>query len=146
MSCDADIIKLQGAPLDVSGAIEGVGVGDSGAIAVFLGITRRDSDSLERELVALDYEAYLEMAENQMRGLVEDARRRWQIGRAVLLHRTGIVKVGEPSVLVVVSTPHRAEAFEACRFLIDQLKAQATIWKKEVWADGSTSWVDGQGK
>ena len=86
------------------------------------------------------------MAVDQMRRLAEEARRRWPIVRIVMLHRTGVVKVGQPSVLVAVSTPHRAEAFEACRFLIDQLKAQATIWKKEVWGDGSTSWVEGQAK
>ena len=146
MSSRNDIIELRSMPLEVGGAIDAAGVGDSGAVAVFVGITRRDRNASGGELVALDYEAYREMAEDQMRQLAEEARRRWPIGRVVMLHRTGVVKVGEPSVLVVVSTPHRAEAFEACRFLIDRLKAQATIWKKEVWGDGSTSWVDGQVK
>jgi len=141
-----DIVALKSIALDVNDAIDAVGTGESGAIAVFLGIMRRDKNSEGRELVALNYEAYGEMAEAQMRQLVADARGRWPISRVVLLHRTGVVRLGEPSVLVVVSTPHRAEAFEACRFLIDQLKALVTIWKKEVWGDGSTSWVDGPGK
>jgi molybdopterin synthase catalytic subunit len=81
-----------------------------------------------------------------MRHLAEESRRRWPIVRIVMVHRMGVVKLGQPSVVVAVSTPHRAEAFEACRFLIDQLKAQTTIWKKELWADGSTSWVEGEAK
>jgi molybdopterin synthase catalytic subunit len=137
-----DIVALKSTALDVGSAIGAAGDGGSGAIAVFLGITRSDVNAEGRELIALDYEAYGEMAEGQMRQLVVEARNRWPVGRVVLEHRIGIVKVGEPSVLVVVWTPHRAEAFEACRFLIDQLKAQVTIWKKEVWADGSSSWVN----
>jgi molybdopterin synthase catalytic subunit len=146
MSSADDIVELQSTPLDVGAAIDSVGEGGSGAIAAFVGTTRRDKNASGRELVALDYEAYREMAVDQMRRLAEEARRRWPIVRIVMLHRTGVVKIGQPSMLVAVSTPHRAEAFEACRFLIDQLKAQATIWKKEVWGDGSTSWVEGQAK
>jgi molybdopterin synthase catalytic subunit len=141
-----DIVELQSTPLAVGAAIDALGDGESGGVAVFVGTTRRDTNASGRELAALDYEAYREMAMDQMRRLATDARRRWPIVRIVMLHRTGVVKVGEPSVLVAVSTPHRAEAFEACRFLTDQLKAQATIWKKEVWGDGSTSWVEGQVK
>ena len=140
------LLNLHSTPLNVGGAIEAASAGDSGAVAVFVGTTRRETNASGRELIALEYEAYREMAEDQMRQLAEEARRRWPIGRIVMLHRTGIVKIGEPSVLVAVSTPHRAEAFEACRFLIDKLKAQATIWKKEVWGDGTTSWVEGQAK
>lgn len=73
--------------------------------------------------------------------LAEEARGRWPISRIVIVHRIGIVEVGRPSVLVAVSTPHRAGAFEACRFLIDRLKAQVAIWKKEIWEDGSSKWV-----
>jgi molybdopterin synthase catalytic subunit len=69
------------------------------------------------------------------------ARDRWPIARLALLHRTGRVGLGEPSVIIAVATPHRAESFEACRWLIDTLKAEVPIWKKEVWGDGSGSWV-----
>lgn len=139
-----DHIALQHAPLDAADAMKKAGAAESGAITLFAGITRAERNGDGRPLLALDYEAYGEMALRQMQQLVTEARRRWQISTVVLLHRTGRVDVGEPSVLVVVSTPHRAEAFQACRFLIDQLKAEVPIWKKEVWADGSTSWVPGK--
>jgi molybdopterin synthase catalytic subunit len=140
-----DLVELRDEPLEVAAAIESVGDPKGGAVAVFLGTTRGEVDSQGRELLALDYEAYREMAETQMRQLAEEARRSWRILKLVLLHRVGRVGVKEPSVLVAVSTPHRADAFAACKFLIDKLKAEATIWKKEIWADGSSTWVDGRG-
>lgn len=141
-----DIIELRSNSLDLGAVMATASLKDNGAVAIFVGITRFERNDLGRQLVSLDYEAYREMAENQMRQLAEEARNHWPIGRIVLLHRTGVVKVGEPSVVVAVSTPHRAEAFEACKFLIDRLKAQATIWKKEVWEDGSASWVNNPAK
>jgi molybdopterin synthase catalytic subunit len=140
MDRKGDVIALQSAPLDVGASIEG-GEDNSGAIAVFLGTTREETGATEAKLIALDYEAYGEMAEAQMRQLAGEARDRWPISRVVMLHRIGVVEVGRPSVLVAVWTPHRAEAFEACRYLIDRLKAEAAIWKREIWADGSRSWV-----
>jgi molybdopterin synthase catalytic subunit len=138
-----DKIALSAQTLDIAEEISGSD-GDSGAVSVFLGTTRHDTSPQGRPLVALEYEAYETMALEQMRSLAEEARRQWPINRLTLLHRTGLVKLGEASVLVAVWSPHRAEAFAACRFLIDQIKAQATIWKKEVWADGSTSWVNAE--
>jgi molybdopterin synthase catalytic subunit len=143
MELAQDVVALQATALDVGAAIARAGEAESGGIAAFVGTTRSETNAAGQKLISLDYEAYHEMAEAQMRKLVEEARRRWNIGRVVLLHRTGVVEVGQPSVLVVVSTPHRAAAFEACRFLIDELKMQATIWKKEIWEDGATSWVAG---
>ncbi len=144
MEISDDLIGLQSTPLDVGAAVAAVGGGDSGAIALFLGTTRRDSDG-GREVIALDYEAYAEMAVAQMKRLAEEARGRWSIIRIVMLHRIGRVDVGQASVLIAVSTPHRAEAFEACRFLIDRIKMDATIWKKEIWSDRSSTWVEGMG-
>lgn len=137
----SDRIALESAPLDISAAV-GSNDPDSGAIALFLGTTRRETNPRQAVLTALDYEAYGEMALAQMRELAAEARRRWTISRIVMLHRIGRVEIGLPSVLIAVSTPHRAAAFDACKFLIDQLKAQATIWKKEIWSDGTSSWVD----
>jgi len=77
------------------------------------------------------------MAKQQMRDLARRARQRWPIVRLALLHRVGRVPLTQPSVLIAVSTPHRAEAFEACRWLIDTLKSEVTIWKKEIWDDGA---------
>ena len=113
----------------------------AGGIAVFLGTTRAERRSDGADLLALDYDAYPEMAATQLRDLAARARGQWPVIKLALLHRTGRVPLGEPSVLIAVSTPHRADAFAACRWLIDTLKAEAAIWKKEVWSDGNDSWV-----
>lgn len=143
----ADWVQLQAEPLDVPGAIDFVTSSAAGGIDVFLGTTREEAepDGAGRRLMALDYEAYAEMAVEQMRGLARRARERWPIVRLAVLHRVGRVAVGQPSVLIAVSAPHRAEAFDACRWLIDTLKAEVAIWKKEVWDDGSTTWVGENG-
>jgi molybdopterin synthase catalytic subunit len=137
-----DVIALQEEPLDVAAAVGFVCAPQAGGVAVFLGTSRAERRPAGAELVALDYDAYQEMAATQLLELARRARERWPVVKLALLHRTGRVGLGEPSVLVAVSTPHRAEAFEACRWLIDTLKAEATIWKKEVWSDGATSWVE----
>ncbi|HTL31314.1 MAG TPA: molybdenum cofactor biosynthesis protein MoaE [Tepidisphaeraceae bacterium] len=113
----------------------------AGGVATFLGTTRSENNGQGQALVALDYEAYREMALKQMHDLAQRARERWPIIKMVLLHRVGRVGLAEPSVLIALSTPHRGDAFEACRFLIDTLKAEVAIWKKEIWADGNSSWI-----
>jgi molybdopterin synthase catalytic subunit len=118
-----------------------VSAATAGGIAVFLGCSRAEKHADGRELLALDYEAYPEMALKQMQELARLAREKWPIIKLAILHRVGRVGLGEPSVLIAVSTPHRGEAFEACRWLIDTLKKDVAIWKKEVWADGSGTWV-----
>ena len=136
MSDSADWIEIAGEPLDAARAIAFVSATAAGGIAVFLGTTRAEGN-----LLALDYEAYEEMALKQLRELAAAARSKWPIVKLALLHRTGRVKLAEPSVVIAVSTPHRAESFEACRFLIDSLKKDVAVWKKEVWADGTGSWI-----
>ena len=136
-----DRIELTDRPLDVASAIAFVTDPAAGGVAVFLGTTRQENSADGRQLLALDYEAYAEMALDQMKDLAKQSRARWPIARLALLHRTGRVGLGEPSVIIAVSSPHRGEAFEACRWLIDTLKAQATLWKKEIWTDGTASWV-----
>lgn len=137
-----DHINILDEPLSTAAAIEFVTSEEAGGIGVFLGTTRAETNADGRELIALDYEAYREMALKQMHDLARRARERWPIIKLALLHRIGRVGLGEPSVIIAVSCPHRGESFDACRFLIDTLKAEVAIWKKEVWADGSTSWVD----
>jgi len=132
----SDWIEILATPLDVGRAVEFVTDPAAGGIATFLGTTRADQN-----MAALDYEAYTEMAMQQLRSLAGQARGRWPIIKIALLHRTGRVEVAQPSVIIAVSTPHRADAFEACRFLIDSLKKDVAIWKKEVWADGTGTWV-----
>ena len=128
--------------LSVDDAISFVQDQRAGGVATFLGTTRMETDDQQRDLVALDYEAYEEMAGPQLRKLAAEVRHRWPVIRVAILHRTGRVELAQPSVVIAVSTPHRADAFDACRWLIDSLKKDVAIWKKEIWADGSGTWVD----
>lgn len=137
-----DWIEILAAALPVQRAIEFVADSGAGGIAIFLGTTRNETRADGRVLLALDYEAYGEMAIEQMRDLARRAREKWPIIKLALLHRTGRVALAEPSVVIAVSTPHRGEAFDACQWLIDTLKSEVTIWKKEIWADGSGTWVE----
>ena len=138
-----DLIDLTPDPLRAEAAIAFVTHPKAGGIGVFLGTTRAETSQTGVALAALDYEAYAGMALDAMRSLAARAREHWPIARVALLHRVGRVAVGEPSVVVAVSCGHRAEAFEASRWLIDTLKAEVPVWKKEVWADGSVTWVEG---
>ncbi|MCP4245746.1 MAG: hypothetical protein GY778_01735 [bacterium] len=116
-----------------------------GGLVTFEGTTRAEHRPDHSDLIRLHYEAYEDMALAQMRRLADDARQRWAIQRVALVHRLGDVPLGEASVLIIVACGHRAEAFEACCWLIDRLKQDVPIWKKDVWADGATSWVDPTG-
>lgn len=112
----------------------------AGAVVTFHGVVR--DHNLGRQVSWLEYEAFAEMAEPAMEGIIAEVTRRWPVARAAMVHRLGRLAIGEASVVIAVSAPHRAEAFDACRFAIDALKASVPIWKKEVWADGS-AWVEG---
>jgi len=114
----------------------------SGGTVIFEGTTRSEVHPEHGPLVRLRYEAYDDMALAQMQRLAAEVRRRWPIERLALVHRTGNVELAEASVVIAVSCRHRAEAFEACRWLIDALKRDVPIWKKEVWADGYETWVE----
>ena len=133
------MIQLTRDPIDYHRLTEQVRRADCGAVVTFLG-TVRDLTG-ERVTVALDYEAYPAMAEKKMAEIEADTRSRWPVGAIALVHRLGRLEVGEVSVAVAVSCPHRGEAFEACRHAIDRLKELVPIWKKENWSDGSTEWV-----
>ncbi|MBW4694607.1 MAG: molybdenum cofactor biosynthesis protein MoaE [Lyngbya sp. HA4199-MV5] len=112
----------------------------NGAIVVMSGTVRHQTDG--KPVVALEYQAYEPMALQIFRQIAHQIRQRWaDANRVVIHHRTGRLDIGEISVLVAVGCPHRAEAFEACQYAIDTLKHNAPIWKKEHWADGSSSWV-----
>ena len=138
---NTDWITISPQPLDVATAVAFATDGRAGGIDIFLGTTRAETSSDGRELVALDYEAYEEMAGRQLQDLARRAREQWPIVKLALLHRVGRVAIGEPSVIIAVSTPHRADSFAACKWLIDALKKDVAIWKKEVWADGTGTWV-----
>src|ERR1700733_5931565 len=115
--------------------------GPDGAVCVFDGIVRDNSRG--RKTLHLDYEAYREMALDQMRGLAGEAVTRFGVRDVALVHRLGRLMVGETSVLVVVASAHRGAAFDACRWLIDTLKKTVPIWKKEQFVDGAI-WADGE--
>ena len=138
---ERDFIGLLPSGLSASTAVKLVTDPAAGGIDLFLGTTRSETHADGRQLIALDYEAYEEMVLTQLHDLARRAREKWPICRQAILHRTGRVELGEASVLIAVSTPHRAEAFAACRWLIDTLKAEVAIWKKEVWSDGTGTWV-----
>ncbi len=140
---DGDWVAIFSEELPLEAVARSVADPTAGGIAVFIGTTR-ENHSAGRELLALDYEAYEEMALQQLHDLARRAQERWPIVRLTMLHRVGRVKLAEASVAIAVSTPHRAEAFEACRWLIDTLKAEVAIWKKEIWSDGSGTWSGGQ--
>jgi molybdopterin synthase catalytic subunit len=107
---------------------------DCGGVVVFSGTARDHSDGVVG-VTRLDYEAYEEHVEKSLLGIAADARARWpELGRIVMLHRVGELAIGESAVVVAVSAPHRAEAFDAARFCIDTLKAVTPIWKREVVA------------
>ena len=112
----------------------------NGAIVVMSGMVRNQTDG--KPVVALEYQAYEPMALQIFRQIAADIRQTWQdVNRVVIHHRIGRLEIGQISVLVAVGCPHRSEAFEACQYAIDTLKHNAPIWKKEHWADGSSSWV-----
>ena len=133
------MVQLTSEPIDYTALTEKVRRKDCGAVVTFLGTVRDLTDG--RVTVALDYEAYPGMAERKMAEIERATRARWPVGEIAMVHRLGCLDVGEVSVAVSVSCPHRAQAFDACRFAIDQLKELVPIWKKENWADGSTEWV-----
>jgi molybdopterin synthase catalytic subunit len=133
------MVRLTPEPIDYQALTEQVRRPGCGAVVTFLGTVRDLTDGRVTE--ALDYEAYPGMAEKKMAEIEQDARARWPVGDIALVHRVGRLGVGEVSVAVAVSCPHRAQAFEACRHAIDRLKELVPIWKKENWADGTTEWV-----
>ncbi|UCD75306.1 MAG: molybdenum cofactor biosynthesis protein MoaE [Phycisphaerales bacterium] len=115
----------------------------AGAECVFLGRTRRDRHPKHGQLVRLEYEAYQPLAERVLRELAAEAVARFGCLMVRVHHAVREVPPGEASVLVQVACPHRSEAFEACRFLIDELKARSPIWKRQIWADGA-AWSEGR--
>jgi molybdopterin synthase catalytic subunit len=131
--------RLTVKPIDFAALTEAVRSSQSGALVLFLGTVREMTDG--RRTTALDYEAFGPMAESKLAEIEAEARGRWPLDRVAIVHRVGRLELGEVSVAVAVSAPHRAEAFEAARYLIDTLKTTVPIWKKENWHDGTSEWV-----
>ena len=134
------IIQLTREPLDRNALVEAVTHASVGGIVIFEGVVRDNARG--KQVRYLEYDAYIEMAKEQIRAIVAEAERRWEVERVAVAHRFGRLEIGETSVIIVVATPHRAEAFEACHYIIDTLKTTVPIWKKEVASDGE-EWVEG---
>jgi molybdopterin synthase catalytic subunit len=133
-----DLVRVGRAPIATESLIRAVRDPRAGAVVVFLGTTRVSNGG--RRVLRLEYEAFAAMARREMAALAARARRRWRLCRVVMAHRTGVVAVGRVSVGVAVSAGHRAEAFAACRWLIDRLKATVPIWKREHFRGGRV-WI-----
>ena len=128
--------------IDVGGLIASAGDDSAGAIAVFVGVARSSSSARKDGRVErLEYEAYVPMAERELRAIADEAIERFGVVNLSIVHRVGRLEIGDAAVAIVVSTAHRAAAFDACRFVIEDLKKRVPIWKKEVFDDGEI-WVD----
>ena len=130
--------RLSGEPLDLQAAVDEVAGEDAGAVATFVGTVRRSSRG--RDVTYLEYEAFEEMAEPMLVRLGAELKAKHDLCEVAIHHRLGRVEIGEPSVVIAVSAPHRAAALEACREAIDTLKGTIPLWKKEVYADGE-EWI-----
>jgi len=135
------VTALTRQPIQADPLIAAAKQGEDGAVVVFDGIVRNNTRG--RHTLYLDYEAYEEMAEKQIRELATEARAKFGVRHVSIVHRLGRLQVGETSVLILVASAHRAAAYEASRWLIDTLKKTVPIWKKETFADGAV-WADGE--
>ena len=136
----AESFHIGFAPLSLDDAYRLADDGANGAIVLMSGMVRNNTDG--KSVIALEYQAYEPMAISIFRQISTQIRQQWpDVTKIVIHHRTGRLIVGDISVLVAIGSPHRSEAFAACQYAIDTLKHNAPIWKKEHWADGSSSWV-----
>jgi molybdopterin synthase catalytic subunit len=134
------LIQLTREPLDRDALVAAVSHPSIGGIVVFEGVVR--DNARNKQVRYLEYDVYEEMAIPQIRSIISDAQQRWGVERIAVAHRFGRLEIGEASVIIVVASPHRSEAFDACRYIIDTLKATVPIWKKEVATNGE-EWVEG---
>lgn len=132
------MIKITEKPIDIQKVVETASSLNAGAVNLFVGTVRSRANN--KNVLWLEYEAYETMAIAEMKKVIEQASHRWPLLGWAVIHRIGTLKPGETSVAVAVSTPHRKDSFEACQFIMDQIKAHVPIWKKEVFEDGE-EWV-----
>lgn len=130
-------------PLTLAEAIAAASSPDCGGIALFVGTVRETTAAPGRgagPVVRLEYDAHPRLAPERLKEIADEAARKWDLRRVVAVHRVGPCELGEPTVVVACGAPHRADALEACRWIIDTIKEGVPIWKREIYADGS-SWV-----
>jgi molybdopterin synthase catalytic subunit len=136
-----DKFELVREAIDAEGLVRHVRAGQDGAIVTFDGFVRNESHG--RETSYLEYEAYESMARGKLKEIAAQVHEMFAIHRVAIVHRLGRLEIGETSVFIAVSAPHRGAAFDACRYAIDTLKKTVPIWKKEYFADGAV-WADGE--
>jgi len=134
------LIRVTGDELRTEDAVAAVESPAAGAVNVFLGVVR--DNNLGRKVDHLVYDAYPSMAEKVMREIAEEAKERFDLLECAVLHRTGRLQIGETSLLIAVSSGHRAASFEGGHWLVNEIKKRAPVWKKEVWEDGE-EWIEG---
>jgi len=132
------MISITEAPIDTQAVIEAVQADGAGAINVFIGTIRNQTQA--KPVTQLDFEAYDSMAVKKMQEIANQAKAKWPIQKVAIVHRKGALQIGEAAVVIAVSTPHRKASFEACEYIIDTLKQVVPIWKKEIFEDGEV-WV-----
>jgi molybdopterin synthase catalytic subunit len=133
------VFSISAVPIDVAHLRRALETSGAGAVVCFEGRVRDRNDG--RAVNGLSYQAYAELAESEGRRIVEEARTRFEVERIVCVHRTGDLALGEVAVWAGVSAGHRAAAFDACRYVIDQVKARVPIWKREHYAEGMSEWL-----
>ena len=135
------LFEVTSEPLNPQRCVDAVRRDEAGAVALFYGVVR--DNNMGRRVLYLEYDAYPEMATKVMRQIAEELVARFPITDVAIQHRTGWLEIGETSLLVAVSSPHRKEAFEACHALVDRFKEVVPVWKKEVW-EGGEEWIEGE--
>jgi len=135
------LFRVTHQPIDLNALVEHVTDAEAGAIVPFIGTTRNNNEG--RRVIALDYEAYPEMAEKELARIGAEAKQKWPICKMAIVHRLGPVQIGEASVIIVASSAHRDAAFAASRFAIEEIKKTVPIWKKEVF-EGGEVWIGSQ--
>ncbi|MBO9640864.1 MAG: molybdenum cofactor biosynthesis protein MoaE [Siphonobacter aquaeclarae] len=133
------MIAVTDQPIDIQACLDAVQSERAGAVDVFIGTVRNHNNA--RSVVRLEYESFDSMAIRKMTELAEEAARRWPVEKIAIVHRKGVLFIGDVAVVIAVATPHRAESFEACRWVIDTLKQVVPIWKKEIYDDGE-EWLE----
>lgn len=133
------MLSLTHEPIEPAALLRAVKRPDCGGLVLFLGTVR---DLTDRQVtVALEYEAYAGMAEKELNKIADEARKRWPIGGLAVAHRLGRLNIADVAVGVAVSCPHRADAFDAARYVIDEIKKRVPIWKRDHTPDGAAAWV-----
>ena len=134
------MFRITAEPLDAQQIMQAAADDGAGAITLFAGVVR--NENLGRRVEYLEYDAYPPMAERKMAEIADEVRARWPVTGIAMAHRTGRLEIGEASVLIAVSSPHRADSIEACHYAIDRLKTTVPVWKKEVF-EGGEEWLEG---